>query len=122
MSRGLNAGNRNQGSNWASNAKRTKIHNRDGWRCAWCRCVVARYGDPDRIRLHRAIATVDHVIPRCKGGSNDIRNLVTSCMACNRQRGGMSFVAMALQVAARNGESKADVLYRVVSIPRGVAA
>jgi 5-methylcytosine-specific restriction endonuclease McrA len=31
--------------------------------------------------------TVDHLIPRSKGGTNDITNLVTRCEPCNRAKG-----------------------------------
>jgi len=31
---------------------------------------------------------VDHVIPRCKGGTDDLSNLVASCPTCNMSKGG----------------------------------
>ena len=31
--------------------------------------------------------TVDHVLPKCKGGSNDEDNLVTACERCNNMKG-----------------------------------
>lgn len=34
-------------------------------------------------------ATVDHFIPRAKGGSNDIENKVLSCGPCNVKKGSM---------------------------------
>jgi len=30
--------------------------------------------------------TVDHVIPRCKGGGNNSANLVTACERCNNMK------------------------------------
>jgi hypothetical protein len=32
--------------------------------------------------------TVDHVIPRCQGGSDDPSNLVIACRGCNSRKGG----------------------------------
>ena len=34
-------------------------------------------------KVLRRMATVDHVIPRSKGGSNDDDNLVIACYGCN---------------------------------------
>jgi hypothetical protein len=31
------------------------------------------------------IATIEHVVPRCKGGSNDDDNLAVFCEPCNRE-------------------------------------
>ena len=41
-----------------------------GWRCEWPGCV------------NRA-TSVDHIVPICKGGSNDRANLRASCVSCN---------------------------------------
>lgn len=71
--RGRNAGNRGQGSKWCSKAKRGAIYARDGGCCVWCGSALE--------------LTIDHLIPRSKGGSNDPSNLVTTCMGCNRKRG-----------------------------------
>lgn len=47
---------------------------RDGWKCLGC-------GRSPRI--HGITLEVDHVVPRSKGGSNDISNLQTLCRKCN---------------------------------------
>lgn len=54
-------------------------------RCAYCHVQTepARDG-PARHPWH---ATIDHVIPRSKGGPNDRSNLVLACFACNQSRG-----------------------------------
>ena|ERR1051325_6588326 len=31
--------------------------------------------------------TVDHVIPKCRGGTNDLDNLVAACERCNNMKG-----------------------------------
>ena len=32
-------------------------------------------------------ATVDHIIPRCDGGTDAVENLVVACLLCNQYRG-----------------------------------
>jgi 5-methylcytosine-specific restriction endonuclease McrA len=54
---------------------RRAVFARDGWECQYCGS--------------RATLTVDHVIPRSKGGSSDWDNIVASCAPCNRRKGDM---------------------------------
>jgi 5-methylcytosine-specific restriction endonuclease McrA len=46
---------------------------RDGWECQYCGA--------------RTSLTVDHVIPRSKGGDSGWENIVASCAPCNRRKG-----------------------------------
>lgn len=56
---------------------RFDIFRRDGFRCRYCGRTA-----------EEVILEVDHVIPVCKGGTNDECNLVTSCFDCNRGKHG----------------------------------
>lgn len=49
------------------------IYERDGRRCHFC---------DKRLRFHQA--SLDHYLPRSKGGTSDIFNLVLSCKKCNK--------------------------------------
>lgn len=49
---------------------------RDGWRCAYCPA-----------ELDVTTVTIDHVIPRSRGGTNDLGNLVLACWPCNKSKG-----------------------------------
>ena len=51
---------------------RRAVFARDGWACQYCGA--------------RSNLTVDHVIPRSKGGSSDWENIVASCAPCNRRK------------------------------------
>ena len=53
--------------------KRWQVFERDGWRCVSC----GKSADDG------AILEVDHILPRSKGGSDDISNLQTLCRECN---------------------------------------
>ena len=37
--------------------------------------------------LYRTSATIDHILPKSKGGSNHPQNLVLACARCNNRRG-----------------------------------
>ena len=52
---------------------RRAVFARDGWACQYCGS--------------RSNLTVDHVIPRSKGGSSNWENIVASCAPCNRRKG-----------------------------------
>jgi CRISPR/Cas system Type II protein with McrA/HNH and RuvC-like nuclease domain len=53
-------------------ANRTRIYKRDNHQCVYC-------GSNKNL-------TLDHVMPKSRGGSNDWTNLVTSCFKCNLKK------------------------------------
>lgn len=55
---------------------RENVYLRDGYECQYCgrRCSSTEL-------------TLDHVLPRCRGGKTTWRNVVTACVRCNRQKG-----------------------------------
>lgn len=53
---------------------RRAVFARDRWTCQYC-------------GQERGHLTVDHVIPRSKGGASNWENIVTSCAPCNRRKG-----------------------------------
>ena len=61
-------------------ARKRTVHERDGWTCAYC-------GRRARTSMERDEMTVDHVMPRSRGGSmSDFANLVTACRPCNARK------------------------------------
>ena len=65
------AAQRGYGADWRK--VRATILARDSHSCFWC-------GGP--------ATSVDHVVPKARGGSDDPDNLVASCGRCNSARGG----------------------------------
>jgi 5-methylcytosine-specific restriction endonuclease McrA len=53
---------------------RRAVFARDRWTCQYCGGV-------------RGTLTVDHVVPRSKGGPSSWENIVTCCAPCNRRKG-----------------------------------
>ena len=55
---------------------RRAVFARDDWTCQYCGS--------------RSNLTVDHVVPRSKGGTSSWDNIVASCAPCNRRKGNAS--------------------------------
>ncbi len=51
---------------------RRAVFARDGWRCVYCRGPAE---------------TIDHVLPRSRGGPHTWENVVTACARCNHRKG-----------------------------------
>lgn len=49
-----------------------------GWRCIYC--GGDGYDTSDRV------IGLDHVVPMCKGGPNELHNIVCSCKPCNASK------------------------------------
>lgn len=65
-------------------------------RCQKCGTRCKRY-PPHRIGFIDNRATVEHVIPKCLGGTNDLSNLTLFCQLCNHKGG----VALSKYLATR---------------------
>jgi HNH endonuclease len=73
------------------------------WYCHYCMAPLIRPGDPPlgnndhseywvehdgrRFKLGPMPATIDHIVPRSRGGSDDEANLVLCCQPCNSIKG-----------------------------------
>ena len=60
----------------ASGMKRLRIYMRDKFRCQYCG-EKKTAGD----------LTLDHILPRSRGGDNSPVNIVTACVPCNNRKG-----------------------------------
>lgn len=59
-----------------SGGKRIQVFSRDNFSCVYC-------GQS----LEVATPTIDHVVPRSRGGGDGIENLVACCSTCNSSKG-----------------------------------
>lgn len=69
-----------------SRADRRAIYERDKWTC----CICLEAVDPDAPVRSAWDATLDHVVPRSKGGTDDPANLRLAHRWCNSVRGDLS--------------------------------
>jgi 5-methylcytosine-specific restriction endonuclease McrA len=82
---------------------RRALFARDGWRCVYC-------GNGGRL-------TLDHVVPRSRGGQSVWENVVTACATCNHRKGNRTLeeARMELRVLPR---APAPVLFIHLAAPR----
>jgi 5-methylcytosine-specific restriction endonuclease McrA len=86
---------------------RRALFARDGWACAYC----GRSG----VRL-----TLDHVVPRSRGGASVWENVVASCAPCNLRKGDrlLEEAAMALRTTPRPPAPSLFIRLAAPRIPR----
>lgn len=82
------------GKKTLSRAARRKVYYMDKGCCHYCgrETVFARVGPGDSSvfdGLGNLIASVDHIVPRSKNGSNHPSNLINACGICNGLKGNM---------------------------------
>jgi 5-methylcytosine-specific restriction endonuclease McrA len=75
---------------------RREVFARDGYACQYC----GRQSND---------LTLDHVVPRDRGGTHTWDNLVTACKACNHRKGGKFLDEAKLRLAHRPVEPRCDV-------------
>jgi 5-methylcytosine-specific restriction endonuclease McrA len=83
---------------------RRALFARDGWRCVYCGTSAGRL-------------TLDHVVPRSKGGESVWENVVTACAPCNLRKGDRTLeqVGMVLHTRPRAPQ---PVLFIKLAAPR----
>lgn len=72
---------------------RLKVFERDQFKCTYCGKQLTRFS-----------ATLDHIQPVSKGGTNVMGNLVTACLHCNSRRGNRPVME-----ALKTGDAESDV-------------
>ena len=80
---------------------RRAVFARDDWTCQYCGA--------------RSNLTVDHVIPRSKGGPSSWENIVASCAPCNRRKGDRTPAQAGMQPSQAPRTPHAEIFIRVSS-------
>src|SRR5664279_532065 len=80
---------------------RRAVFARDDWTCQYCGS--------------RSNLTVDHVIPRSKGGNSSWENIVASCAPCNRRKGSALLRHSGMRLRRPPGTPSPHVFIQVAS-------
>jgi 5-methylcytosine-specific restriction endonuclease McrA len=83
---------------------RRALFARDGWRCVYCGSAGGRL-------------TLDHVVPRSRGGDSVWENVVTSCAPCNLHKGNRTLEESGLQLHTKP-KAPAPVLFIRLAAPK----
>jgi 5-methylcytosine-specific restriction endonuclease McrA len=79
---------------------RREIFIRDNYTCQYC-------------GVRTRDLTLDHVIPRSKGGPHTWENLVSACKNCNHRKGGKTIAEARMPLARAPKEPKANVYHMI---------
>lgn len=83
--------------------KRFEIFKRDRFMCQYCGRIAPN-----------VVLEVDHIIPICEGGENEVANLVTSCFDCNRGKGKLklsddAYIIKKSQIVAKESKKREQI-------------
>lgn len=80
---------------------RRAVFARDGWECQYCG--------------RRGSLTMDHIIPRSKGGATTWENVVACCAGCNRRKGDRPLSQTGMRLRTRPRAPHATIFIHVAS-------
>jgi 5-methylcytosine-specific restriction endonuclease McrA len=83
---------------------RRALFARDNWRCVYCGTAGGRL-------------TLDHVVPRSRGGGSTWENVVTSCAPCNLRKGNRTLAEVGMNLP-RPPRAPAPALFVTLAAPR----
>ncbi|MCC6936532.1 MAG: HNH endonuclease [Thermomicrobiales bacterium] len=79
---------------------RREIFIRDNFTCQYC-------------GVHTGDLTIDHIIPRSRGGEHSWENLVSACRSCNHRKGGKLLIDSKMRLRREPFEPKAGRYYTI---------
>jgi len=80
---------------------RRAVFARDRWTCQYCGSGAS--------------LTVDHVVPRSKGGRSSWDNIVTSCAPCNRRKGDAMLRQAGMKLIRQPGSPSPQIFIHVAT-------
>jgi 5-methylcytosine-specific restriction endonuclease McrA len=81
---------------------RLEVFNRDNYTCQYCGKVTRHL-------------TLDHIIPRYRGGQHTWENVVSACTACNRRKAGKTPEEAGMKLISHAGPPRGNRLFYIPS-------
>jgi 5-methylcytosine-specific restriction endonuclease McrA len=73
---------------------------RDSYRCQYC-----------NRKVHKTRLTIDHIIPKCKGGGTTWDNCVACCAGCNNKKGNKTLQEVGFKLIKKPKKPKTRLFY-----------
>lgn len=68
---------------WITSSHRLSLLNRDGWTCKLCDQPIPQGMEYNRDKFNPLWPSLDHIVPRAMGGTNESNNLQACHLYCN---------------------------------------
>lgn len=101
-------------------SKRLKVFNKNNGRCSYCnkklhsKCNIILSSDGlyrKDCKYNTQCFEVEHIVPKSKGGSSKLSNLLPSCAQCNREKGSKTTLQWINHISLRIEEINKERLY-----------
>ena len=83
------------------------LFNRDSWMCQYCSAS-----------LSWNTVTIDHVVPKCRGGQTTWKNCVSACRRCNMRKGGRTPIEAGMKLLTNPAEPRVQHFWAIHQINR----
>lgn len=70
---------------------RTILRIQQNNKCIYCECKLIHPKHENYKKTPKNASSIDHKIPRAKGGKSEIGNYALSCVGCNQEKGAIPF-------------------------------
>lgn len=96
-----------------------RLVRRDGDRCHYCRLIT----DVELDHAHPRRQTIDHVVPKSKGGKDVLANMVIACNRCNGEKANMPYEMFRwYRHMVMRGHNRAELLCAIEQVSAEISA
>lgn len=93
-----------------------KVLRKTGGLCMYCGCFLTNKKNPGIKKK----MTIEHMIPKSKGGLSLLKNLFPSCIDCNRYKGDLSMEEFRVLIGSDNGINNHMFFFESIGLYRKI--